>query len=88
MNVIIDVMEFARRAKDSLPAARLHALLIALDVEGAFNNAWWPFLFHQLKAKDCHRNLYRLALDYFRERTVTVETESLVITRSVEMGAP
>jgi ribonuclease HI len=88
VDAILDATEFARRAKESPSSAKLHALLIALDVEGAFNNAWWPYIFHQLKVKNCPRNIYALALDYFRQRTVTVETESLSITKAVEIGTP
>ncbi len=88
IDAIIEAVEFVRRAKESPSSAKLHALFIALDVEDAFNNAWWPFIFHQLKVKNCPRNKYAPALDYFRQRIVTAETESLSISRSVEIGTP
>jgi hypothetical protein len=31
--------------------------IISLDVEGAFNSAWWPSILKNLKESGCPRNL-------------------------------
>jgi len=33
------------------------ATLVSLDVEGAFNSAWWPNILKSLKESGCPRNL-------------------------------
>ncbi|XP_046977642.1 uncharacterized protein LOC124543462 [Vanessa cardui] len=47
-------------------------LLVSLDIEGAFDNAWWPALKKQLVKKHCPRNLYALVTSYLQDRRVIV----------------
>ena len=39
-------------------------ILISLDVEGAFNAAWWPAILKSLKDSGCPRNLHNLTKSY------------------------
>lgn len=45
---------------------------VSLDIEGAFDNAWWPSLKQQLIARKCPRNLYALVDSYLSERKIKV----------------
>jgi hypothetical protein len=50
--------------------------IINLDVEGAFNSAWWPTILKSLKECGCPQNLYNLTKSYFSQRTATLLTSS------------
>ncbi|XP_045537326.1 uncharacterized protein LOC123721737 [Papilio machaon] len=47
-------------------------VLISLDIEGAFDNAWWPAVRCSLAETRCPVNLRRLFDHYFSERIVRV----------------
>ncbi|GBP96828.1 Putative 115 kDa protein in type-1 retrotransposable element R1DM [Eumeta japonica] len=46
--------------------------MVSLDIEGAFDNAWWPALKAQLLAYNCPVNLYGMVKGYLRDREVIV----------------
>ncbi|GBP00885.1 Retrovirus-related Pol polyprotein from type-1 retrotransposable element R1 [Eumeta japonica] len=48
-------------------------LMVSLDIEGAFDNAWWPALETQLRALGCPVNLHGLVRGYLRDREVVVK---------------
>ncbi|CAK1579826.1 unnamed protein product [Parnassius mnemosyne] len=47
-------------------------VLISLDIEGAFDNAWWPAIRCRLAESGCPINLRRLTDNYFEDRAVRV----------------
>ncbi|GBP71964.1 Putative 115 kDa protein in type-1 retrotransposable element R1DM [Eumeta japonica] len=47
--------------------------MVSLDIEGAFDNAWWPALETQLRALGCPVNLHDLVRGYLRDREVAVK---------------
>ncbi|GBP98427.1 Putative 115 kDa protein in type-1 retrotransposable element R1DM [Eumeta japonica] len=47
-------------------------LMVSLDIEGAFDNAWWPALKAQLLAYNCPVNLFGMVKGYLRDREVIV----------------
>ncbi|GBP47016.1 Putative 115 kDa protein in type-1 retrotransposable element R1DM [Eumeta japonica] len=47
--------------------------MVSLDIEGAFDNAWWPALETQLRALGCPVNLHGLVRGYLRDREVVVK---------------
>ena len=61
-------------------------LLLAIDIDTAFDSAKWHYILSALRKRNCPANLYRLALDYFRDRFVTAETESCSVTRQATQG--
>ena len=63
-----------------------YTILISLDVKGAFNAAWWPAILHSLKELKCPKNLYKLSLNYFSERTAEMNQNSINISKSVTKG--
>jgi len=46
-----------------------YVAVINLDVKGAFDAAWWPGILESLRNLRCPRNLYKLCVSYFNERT-------------------
>ncbi|GBP96472.1 hypothetical protein EVAR_48135_1 [Eumeta japonica] len=46
--------------------------MVSLDIEGAFDNAWWPALRNQLLVHKCPVNLYGMVMGYLRDREVVV----------------
>ena len=61
---------------------------VSLDVEGAFNSAWWPSVLKNLKGSGCPRNLYNLTKSYFSQRTATLSTNNIKLERIVSRGCP
>ena len=63
-------------------------ILISLDVQEAFDAAWWPSILHTLKILDCLKNLYNLTRSYFSDRTATLHTYSIQVERDITKGCP
>jgi hypothetical protein len=53
------------------------AILVSLDVKGAFYPAWWPSRLNTLKEFNCPENLYELAKSYFSERMAKMSTNTI-----------
>jgi len=64
------------------------AVTVSLDVEGAFNSAWWPSVLKSLQESECPRNLYNLTKNYFSQRKASLETNNINIERAVSKGCP
>ncbi|XP_045536678.1 uncharacterized protein LOC123721595 [Papilio machaon] len=47
-------------------------VLVSLDIEGAFDNAWWPAIRCRLAETRCPVNLRRMIDSYFSDRSVRV----------------
>jgi hypothetical protein len=61
---------------------------VSLDVEGAFNSAWWPSVLKNLQESGCPRNLYNLTKNYFSHRKATLATNHIHIDSAVSKGCP
>lgn len=51
---------------------KLITVVVSLDIEGAFDNAWWPAVKCRLVEKGCPHNLRSLINSYLTDRAVTV----------------
>jgi len=60
----------------------------SLDMRGAFDEAWWPSILHNLKELKCPRKLFNLSRSYFSERTTSLRGNTLKIEKPVTMGCP
>ena len=47
-----------------------HVLAVSLDINGAFDHAWWPALMSGLRNREVKSNIYRLIKHYFEDRYV------------------
>jgi hypothetical protein len=63
-------------------------IMTSLDVEGAFDSAWWPGILKGLKDFKFPRNLYNLSKSYFSNRTAVMNSNSITIKRRVTKGYP
>ena len=63
-------------------------VLISLDVEGAFNAAFWPSILNVLKDYSCPKNLYNLSKSYFSDRSAIISSNNIVLHKTVTKGAP
>ena len=62
--------------QEGLAAGEVRAL-VSLDVQGAFDAAWWPGILKELRTCGCPKNLYELTKSYFTQRAATLSTNSL-----------
>jgi hypothetical protein len=67
---------------------RNYVILVSLDVQGAFDAAWWPGILSNLRATNCPRNLYNLTRSYFSERVASLQTNTQRIERKVTKRCP
>ena len=51
-------------------------VLVGFDVRGAFDAAWWPCILSNLRDLQCPKNLYDLALNYFRDRVASLKANT------------
>jgi ribonuclease HI len=65
-----------------------YALLIALDIVGAFDNAWWPMILNCLREMACPGNLYRLTKSYFSNRTAKLWFQNIQVSKRLTKGCP
>jgi len=52
---------------------------MSLDVQGEFDEAWWPGVFREMKESKCPKNLYNLTRSYFTQGTAAMTMNSLRI---------
>ena len=65
-----------------------HAIVISLDIAGAFDGARWHHILSAMKRRNVPANIYRLAKSYFSNRVVIAETETCRLERQQTMGCP
>ena len=63
-------------------------VLVGFDVRGAFDAAWWPCKLSNLRDLRCPKNLYDLALNYFRDRVASLKANTHTVKRTVTKGCP
>jgi len=73
--------------QETLDAGEIIAL-ISLDVQGAFDAVWWPGVLRELRETKCPKNLYRLTMSYFTQRTAVLSTNSLRTEKAISRGCP
>jgi hypothetical protein len=78
------VKEFVQ---DSLAEGHIIAL-VSLDVQGAFDTAWWPAILKEMR--DCGRpkNLHKLTKSYFTQPTAILATNSTRMEKKLSRGYP
>jgi hypothetical protein len=63
-------------------------IMTSLDVEGAFDTAWWPSILNNLRNLQCPRNLYNLTRSYFSDRVAILCANTYGKEREVTKGFP
>jgi len=72
----VDIALAVKQYAQSHIRQRNYVIMVSLDVQGAFDAAWWPGILCNLRATNCPRNLYNLARSYFRERVALLRTNT------------
>ena len=62
--------------------------MVSLDVTGAFDNAGWPCILHQLKRFSIPHNLFHLCEDYFNNRSAEICIDGSIAFKTVSRGCP
>jgi hypothetical protein len=65
-----------------------YALLIALDISGAFDNAFWPIILNNLKDLKCPKNLFYLTKSYFSNRKAKLWFNNNEFEKVLTKGCP
>jgi len=65
----------------------LHTIVISLDIKGAFDHAWHPYLFQQLQKKNCPPGIYALTRSYYSDRLVKVRYCGSEFEKSTNKGS-
>jgi retron-type reverse transcriptase len=64
------------------------AIIISLDVQGAFGSAGWPAILQRLRNIKCPRNLYFLVKDYLKERKAVMTVNNSRAEKAINRGCP
>ena len=80
-------MEIKNFVQNSLAAGEVIAM-VSLDVQGAFDAAWWPEILRELIEQKCPKNLYKLTMSYFNQRTAAVAINRIKVEKHVTRGCP
>lgn len=68
-------------------AGRKYGLLVALDISGAFDHAWWPSISAFMQSKKVPGNLFRLSESFFMDRVASYRDDPTIETK-VTLGVP
>jgi hypothetical protein len=63
-------------------------LLIALDISGAFDNAFWPIILNNLREFKCPENIYKLTESYFTNRKAKLWLNNIELSKNLSKGCP
>lgn len=61
-------------------------VLVSLDIEGAFNNAWWPVIKLRLLEEQCSRPLINILHHYPSDRSIKLRYAGKEITKNTNKG--
>ena len=64
-----------------------YSVLVALDISGAFDNAWWPSVSMRLRSQNVSRNVYNILDSFFHERYANYYTDEK-LGKAVNLGVP
>lgn len=77
--------------KQNILAAKesnLTSIIISLDITGAFNSLWTPFVLQILKNQNCPKNLFQITQSLLTNREITYYTKSKITRKKNILGCP
>ncbi|CAK1585042.1 unnamed protein product [Parnassius mnemosyne] len=81
-DALYDALEIV---KESLRNKEI-AVIVSLDIEGAFDNAWWPAVITELQKRDADPAVLRLIMSYLSERSITLRYANAEVTKNTNKG--
>lgn len=82
INALKNAIDIIRTAKYN----KQLVIAISLDIQAAFDNAWWPILFSRLKQAKCPQNLYKIIVSYVQDRQVSLNFADTTETKNMSRG--
>jgi hypothetical protein len=64
------------------------ALIVSLDISGAFNYCWWTKVLYQLRIKRCPENINKVIESYFSARKAKLWYLNREVEREITIGCP
>ena len=83
-DAVMDLKDYAQRSMEE----EQYVAIISLDIQGAFDAAWWPGILFLLMTLKCPRNLYNLCGSYFNGRSAALILNSRKEQRTISKGVP
>jgi hypothetical protein len=80
-------MAITKFVQQALAAGEVIAL-VSLDVQDAFDSAWWTGILNELWKYKCPKNLYELTKSYFSQRIASWSTNSIRMEKEISRGCP
>jgi hypothetical protein len=62
------------------------AIMVSMDVQGAFDSACWPAILQRLREAKCSRNVYYLVQNYLKERKAFITINSYNTRNNITRG--
>ncbi|UYV62049.1 frem3 [Cordylochernes scorpioides] len=99
-NLLSDRQHGFRRSKSTITALteiikivlehkiREYAVIIAVDISAAFDNAWWPALMKRLDEDGGQASMIKLLQSYFDNRRIRFRYSSTEINKKLSKGCP
>jgi ribonuclease HI len=81
-DALYDLMKHVKTEQE----AGISVVIVSLDIEGAFDNAWWPALMNQLRLRRCPKNLYLMVDSYLKDRKIVVNYSGETSERETTKG--
>lgn len=88
VDAIQKVVQLTDNAVGGGRSRRLIPAVITLDIRNAFNSASWQHILDVLKRRGVKEYLRRMIQQYFKERTILVESEQECLELEVSSGVP
>lgn len=58
----------------------------SLDIEGAFDNAWWPAILDELRRKNLDKSSWNVLRNYLSDKTVEITYAGATIVKETNKG--
>lgn len=82
----VEAIDEVRRLVAEAP--QHYVLGVFLDIQGAFDNVWWPCVLAELVGRDCPPGYFAMVSSYLSSREVKMTDRGLVVRKSVTKGCP
>ena len=81
-DALISICKTVKQAKLKNEAT----VLISLDIDAAFDSAWYPYLHERLRASKCPNNIHLLLINYLKFRLVNLHYGGTAVKSSTYRG--
>ena len=65
-----------------------YTITIFIDIEGAFDNLWWPAILSRLTKANCSSHMLNVIKSYFTDRKTIVQNKMKKYVRKMKKGCP